>query len=189
MARGGNKVDRRKPLQRVLDGERGAVLVDKKTGEARYQDNAPLVNAFTEQHGDYARNLKYVQNNGCTTVKRWETAGLMSASQLAAIAHCIRLWDAAETSRGMVVDLDRVRGGESYGDGGKQQEALDDLARIKAYMPRAYFDVFELVVRFDEPGGFVGSRLAEVPRAGMARARTIVQFAADIISLRERLSY
>jgi hypothetical protein len=181
------KLDKRGPLQRALDAERGPVI--ERAGVAEYQDTEPLVNAFAEAHGIYARNLRFVQNNGCTTIKRWETANLMSASQLAAIAHCIRLWDAAETSRGMVVDLDRVRAGESAGDGLRQQEALDDLARIKGYIPHPYFAVFENVVRFDEPAGYIGSRLAEASQREVARARTIVQFAADLIAQHERLSY
>jgi hypothetical protein len=171
------KVDTRGPLQRMHDRDRWEA------------ENAPTVNAFTEQHGIYARNMRYVQNNGCTVVKRWETANLMSPSQLAGIAHCIRLWEAADTSRGMVIDLERVRGGESFGDGLRQQEALDDLDRIKGYIPRPYFEVFENCVRFDEPGGYAGSRLAEQSRGAMKRVLTIVQFTADIVAQHERLSY
>lgn len=185
------KIDTRGPLQKALDAERGPIIETGPKGDkvACYQDNAPLVNAFAEQHGIYARNLRYVQNNGSTTVKRWETANLMTAGQLAAVAHCIRLWEAAETTRGMVVDLERVRGGESFGDGLKQQEALDDLERIKGYIPRPYYETFENVVRFDEPGGYVGSRMAEQSRGAMKRVLTIVQFTADLISMNERLSY
>ena len=181
------KLDTRGPLQRVLDAERGPVI--GTATNAAYQDTAPLVNVFTEQHGIYARNMRYVQNNGCTTVKRWETANLMSPSQLAGIAHCIRLWEAASTTRGMVIDLDRVRGGEGVGDGMRQQEALDDIERIKGYIPGPYFSCFENVVRFDEPGGYAGSRNAEISRGAMKRVLTIVQFTADIVAQHERLSY
>lgn len=197
------QTDKRGELQKVLDAERGPiVMVGPKKGQkvAMYQDMAPLVSAFTEQHGIYARNMRYVQNNGCTTVKRWETANLMTPSQLAGIAHCIRLWEAAQTTRGLVIDLDRVRGGESVGNGMRQQEALDDLKRISGgndgqggykpgYIPRDYWQTFENVVRFDEPGGYPGSRMAEQSRGAMKRVLTIVQFTADIISQNERLSY
>ena len=196
------KLDTRGPLQRALDDERGPIIEVGPKGDkvAVYQDMAPLVNTFTEQHGIYARHMRYVQNNGSTTVKRWETARLMSPSQLAAIAHCIRLWEAASSSRGMVIDLERVRGGESFGDGMRQQEAIDDLKRISGgsdgqgeyrpgYIPRSYWSVFENVVRFDEPGGYAGSRIAEQSRGAMKRVLTIVQFTADIISQNERLSY
>lgn len=169
--------DTRGPLQKLLDRERVE------------SDTAPIVNAFTEQHGIYARNLRFVQNNGCSTVKRWETAGLMTPSQLAAIAHMIRLWATAFETKGLVVDLERVRGGQSSGDGLAQQEAIDDLKRIESHFPHAYWSVFENVVRHDEPGGYSGSRLAERSRGGSKRVLTIVQFIADVIAERERLSY
>jgi hypothetical protein len=122
--------DNRGPLQKLRDREQAE------------EATAPLVNQFTEQHGIYARNLRFVQNNGCSTVKRWETANLMTASQLAAIAHMIRLWAAAFEVRGLVVDLDRVRGGVTEGNGMRQQEAIDDLKRIEAYIPGDYMHVF-----------------------------------------------
>lgn len=196
------KLDTRGPLQRALDAERGPVIEVGPKGDKSfiYQDTAPLVNEFGKQHMVYAQNMRHVENNGCTTVKRWETARLMAPSQLAAIAHCIRLWEAAHTSKSMVIDLERVRGGESFGDGLKQQEALDDLKRISGgndavgnfkpgYIPRGYWAVFENVVRFDEPGGYSGSRLAEQSRGAMKRVLTIVQFTADIVAQHERLSY
>lgn len=177
MGRAKRKTDNRGPLQRLHD--------QAQTEEAAQ----PVVNVFTEQHGLYARNLRFVQNNGCSTVKRWETARLMSASQLAAIAHCVRLWGQAFEARGLVVDLDRVRGGHGTGDGLAQQEAIDDLKRIEAYIPKGYWNTFEMVVRFDEPGGYAGSRIAERSRGGSKRVLTIVQFAADVIAQHERLSY
>jgi hypothetical protein len=195
-------VDKRGPLQKALDAERGPIVMVGPKGDqkAAYLDQAPLVNGFAAQHGLYLRNLKHVENAGCTTVKRWEAAKLLEASQLAAIAHCLRLWEAACTTRGMVVDLERVRGGEGYGDGLKQQEAINDLKRISGghditgtfkpgYIPQSYWSVFENCVRFDEPGGYSGSRLAEQSRGAMKRVLTIVQFTADIITQHERLSY
>jgi hypothetical protein len=46
-----------------------------------------------------------------------------------------------------------------------------------------------MVVRFDEPGGYSGSRIAGRSRGGSKRVLTIVQFIADIIAQHERLSY
>jgi hypothetical protein len=123
--------DTRGPLQRLYDSENAVGAGDTQP------------NAFMEAHGLYARNLRFVQNNGCSTVKRWETAKLLTPGQLAAIAHMIRLWAAAFETRGLVVDLDRVRGGMGGGDGMRQQEAIDDLKRIEAQFPHAYFTVFE----------------------------------------------
>lgn len=181
------KIDTRGPLQRVIDGERGSII--DRDGVAEYQDNAPLVNDFTARHGQYERNLTKVVNRGGTPVARWQSAGLLSDSQNAAIDHCIRLWDAIGTSGGLVANLDRTVFG-SPGEGNiREIEARDDLHRIKGYFPTKYWDTYENVVRFDEPAGFAGSRLTECKNDAVAAARTVVQFVADIISMKERLSY
>lgn len=171
------KIDTRGPLQKLVDAE------------AANDERQPLVNEFAAQHGDYDRNLRVVINRGGTPVARWKTAGLLSESQLAAIDHCIGLWDAIGTSGGLVANLDRTVFG-SPGEGNiREIEARDDLHRIKGYFPTKYWDTYENVVRFDEPAGFAGSRLTECKNDAVAAARTVVQFVADIISMKERLSY
>lgn len=181
------KIDTRGPLQRAVDSERGAVV--DRDGVAEYQDTAPLVNDYAAQHGQYDRNLRVVINRGGTPVARWQTAGLLSVSQNAAIAHCIALWDAIGTSGGLVANLDRTVFG-SPGEGSMREiEARDNLHRIKGYVPDKYYDVFENVCRFDEPAGYAGSRLTECQNDAVATARTVVQFVADVISMKERLSY
>lgn len=178
MAKAKRKLDKRGPLQRMYDREQA---------EANAR---PTVNPFTEQHGDYDRNGRYVVNRGGTPVARWKAAGHLSDSQQAAIAHCIRLWEiVGAPSIKLVANLDRTVFG-SPGDGHPMEiEARSDLSRIKAYVPRDYFEVFENVVRFDEPAGRAGSRFANEAREAQTCARTVVQFVADIIAMKERLSY
>lgn len=171
------KIDTRGPLQKLHDAE-----IANDAG-------APAVNAFAARHGDYERNLRVVVNRGGTPIARWKTAKLLSDSQLAAIDHCIGLWDAIGTSGGLVANLDRTVFG-SPGDGNVREiEALNDLHRIKGYVPDKYFSIYENVVRFDEPAGFAGSRLTECKNDQVSAARTVVQFVADIIAMKERLSY
>jgi len=171
------KIDTRGPLQKLVDAE------------AANDHAQPLVNEFAARHGDYDRNLTKVVNRGGTPIARWQTAGLLSDSQNAAIAHCSALWDAISTSGGLVANLNRTVFG-SPGDGNLREiEARDDLHRIKGYFPAKYWDTYENVVRFDEPAGYAGSRLTECKNDQVSAARTVVQFVADIISMKERLSY
>lgn len=162
-------------------------LIDREQLEAA---TAPLVSRFAEQHGDYSRNLRFVVNNGSTTVGRWKTAKALSPSQEAAIVHCQNLW-AKLGSQCLVVDFEKVRG-LGHGDGYSQHEAFAQLGRIQGHFPgplQSYWNVFENVCRHDLPAGVAGSRLANNKRSSMDAARIVVCFVADIIAMKERLSY
>ncbi|MES3152538.1 hypothetical protein [Sphingomonas faeni] len=124
-------------------------------------------------------------NRGGTPVARWKAAKLLSDSQAAAIDHCEALW-ARLGGKGLVMDLSRIPGA-GQGNGWSEQEALDDLKRIKGYFPNKYWAVYENVCRFDEPAGFAGSALTECRNDQVAAARTTVQFVADVIAMKERL--
>jgi len=157
--------------------------------------NDVLVNAFAASHGDYEPAAQTgpmrqaLVNHGGTPLARWKKAGLLSEPQQAAIDHCIRLWDLTSTSSGLVANLDRTVFGCS-GDGNIAEiEARSDLHRIKTGFPLPYWSVFENVCRFDEPAGVAGSKLAEDDVTRRTMARTIVCMVADMIYMRERLSY
>lgn len=193
-------------LQRLLDRERGPVV--ERMGVAIYaNDEAPQrPTEYAEAHGQYeplgnyseARNIRV--NRGGTPIARWTSAGKLTDTQVAAINHCIRLWDAISTSGGLVANLDRTVFG-SPGDGSwREIEARDSLKRIcgglnqegeyePGYVPGKYWSVFESVCRFDEPAGYAGSRLTEVKDEQVGAARLTVQFVADIVYQREHLSY
>jgi hypothetical protein len=81
--------------------------------------------------------------------------------------------------------FDRIPSG-GQGNGWSEQEALDDLKRIKDYLPAKYWSIFEIVVRFDEPAGYAGSSLTDCKNDQIASARVVVQFVADIIAMKER---
>lgn len=125
-------------------------------------------------------------NRGGTPIARWKAAKLLSDSQLAAIDHCERLWSILN-GKSLVMDYGRVISGGT-GNGWAEQEAIDDLHRIKGYFPMKWWSVFESVCRFDEPAGFAGSRLTECANDQVSAARTTVQFVADVIAMKERLS-
>ncbi|PTM44778.1 hypothetical protein C8J24_2988 [Sphingomonas aerolata] len=124
-------------------------------------------------------------NRGGTPVARWKAAKLLSDSQVAAIDHCETLWSRL-AGKALVMDLARIPGA-GQGNGWAEQEALDDLKRIKGYFPAKWWCVFENVCRFDETAGFAGSALTKCRNDQVTAARITVQFVADVIAMKERL--
>jgi hypothetical protein len=158
-------------------------------------DPEPLVNAFAARHGDYGpaadtgEMRKAMRNNGGSALSRWIKAGLLSEHQQAAIMHCLRLWRLAGTEPRVTANLDRTVFG-SPGDGNPDEiQARDDIFRISRDFPGPYWNIFENVCRFDEPAGTAGSRLASISRSQAEGARLVVCMVADMIYMRERLSY
>jgi hypothetical protein len=181
------KPDIRGPLQRIHDRE------------AAQHGSPAEPNAFARQHGAYERvhgidgtgmvNMRPHINRGGTPIARWRAAHLLTDSQNAAIDHCVRHWEVMGLSGSLVANLDRTVFGQVQTDGLREHEALTDMHRIQGYFPVKYWSIFESVCRFDEPAGFVGSRLTEVRDEQAATCRTVVQFVADVIAWKERLSY
>jgi hypothetical protein len=171
-------------------------LTDRQLAE---EANAPLVNPFAAQHGDFERvhgidakgnlNMRPMINRGGTAIDRWSRDKLLSATQLAAIEHVRRLWTLVDAGPRLIANLDRTVFG-CPGDGNMAEiEARDDLHRIRSTFHPTYWDVFENVCRFDEPAGSAGSRMANDDPTRRTMARTIVCLIADHIYMRERLSY
>jgi hypothetical protein len=136
--------------------------------------------------GEKATTATTLVNRGGTPVARWKAAKLLSESQVAAIDHCERLWSMLG-GKSLVADLSKIPG-SGGGSGWAEQEALDDLRRIKGYFPAKWWSVFENVCRFDEAAGFAGSSLTDCRNDQVTAARTTVQFVADIIAMKERLT-
>jgi hypothetical protein len=174
-------------------------LKPKKTEADRVADKAAAIGMPIAQlaRGDHVivetpirdagrvKTEKTLVNRGGTPVARWKAAALLSESQIAAIDHCERLWDRLP-GKGLVADLTKAPGAGA-GDGWVEQEALDDLRRIKGYVPARYWSVFENVCRFDEGAGFAGSAMTSVRSDQVTAARLTVMFVADIIAMNERL--
>jgi hypothetical protein len=183
----------RKAREREDREERGR-RGNAKRGKKNKAAAEPLVNAFAARHGDYARDGRagkspVMRNRGGSSVDRWEAKGLLSETQLAAIAHMQRLWRIAEAGQRLAMNWTQTIRGCS-GDGNFAEiQARADIHRIRSGFPQAYWDVFENVVRFDEPAGIAGSRLANVSRSAVEAAKLVVCLIADTIYLRERLTY
>jgi len=136
--------------------------------------------------GEKATTATTLVNRGGTPVARWKAAKLLSESQVAAVDHCEQLWSMLG-GKSLVADMSKISGSGGCSDWA-EQEALDNLRWIKGYLPAKWWLVFENVCRFDEGAGFAGSSLTEVRSDQVTAARITVQFVADIIAMKERLT-
>lgn len=174
-----------------------------KTEEQRVAELAESVGVPIEQRGNLARktmvdlsgelgtkNAQYTVliNRGGTAVERWvanDKSGLFEEGQQRAIRYTQSLWQRAD---GQLKAVDTTRDVvDDYIDGMSQQEALDELGKLKARVPRPYWDCYENVCRFDEEAGKAGSRLASNSRSAVDAAKTTVAFTASLIAQWRRL--
>lgn len=159
------------------------------------QARVPLVNDFARQHGDYGRDSDKsdkrgksttMRNRHVTTIERWIDKGLLSETQRNGTAYCLVLWSKLRTSKAITMNWDSV-GGQVWYSGIPEQEALDELGKLQALIPVTYWAVFELVCRFDEPGGVAGSRWANDDGRASQSALMCVRFVADSVAMWRRL--
>ncbi|WP_267395552.1 MULTISPECIES: hypothetical protein [unclassified Sphingomonas] len=138
--------------------------------------------------GEKMKTYDVLINRGGTAVERWfanDRAGLFEEPQQRAIRYTQSLWIRA-ASQLRAVDHTRDVVDEQV-EGMSQQEALDELQRLKDRTPRPYWDVYENVCRFDEEAGTAGSRLASNSRSAVDAAKTTVAFTASLIAMWRRL--
>jgi len=116
--------------------------------------------------GERMKTYDVLVNRGGTAIERWigrDPAGLFGEPQQRAIRYTQKLWARADNQlRATDHARDVVDG---MVEGMSQQEALDELQRLKDRTPRLYWDVYENVCRFDEEAGRAGSRLATNSRS------------------------
>lgn len=172
----------------------------RRAGKAATPQPKPVhVNEFADKHGLYEtgkvvdlsgelgegrqRVFRVSVNRGGTAIERWMNepgSKLFDEPQRAAIRHCQALW-ARAIGLG-AVDPSRVPvDGEA--PGWAQHEAMAELASYKTRIPRAWWDVFENVCRFDMPAGTAGSALATNRTSAIDRAKTAVAFVASMIAM------
>lgn len=162
-----------------------------------------VTSIFTRQHGDYqdrfvmhaetATRAKALVNRGGDPVSRWEAAGKMEPHQMLAITKLRGLWELAGIRQRVTANYgEPMHGGSDTEHAAHRQiQARHDLHRIRDYFPApidSYFAIFENVVRHDWPAGVAGAREGQSEKTAQARALTVVQFVADIIAMKERLT-
>lgn len=147
-----------------------------------------VVDLSGELGGKRMSIVNVLVNRGGTAVERWianDKAGLFEEGEQRAIRYTQGLWLRAD---GQLKAVDTTRDVvDDYIDGMSQQEALDELGKLKGRVPRPYWDCYERVCRFDEEAGTAGSRLASNSRSAIDAARTTVAFTASLIAQWRRL--
>jgi hypothetical protein len=118
-------------------------------------------------------------------IETWKREGAVGFEEPAmrAIADCITFWSRMGEPRLTALYGERVAS-STHGDGYSQQEAADEIAFRKKLVPRTYWEVFENVVRHNEPAGVAGSRFANNRPQQIASARAIVGMVANVIAMR-----
>ena len=119
-------------------------------------------------------------------VDRWFAEGGtgFEEPQKRAVDHIRMLWNAIGCQGRLVANFDAIGAG---GRGPRQRfwehaEAVAQLAEYEREIPRAYWTVFENVVRFDMPAGKAGSHLDRHGPGRIAAARAVVGFVASKIA-------
>lgn len=140
-------------------------------------------------HVETGTKARAVINRGGSPVCRWKAARRLSDTQLVAINYVTRLWELSCRMPHLTASYgERVPGGgDAERNAGREIDARNKLHEIQGYIPRTYWNVFEAVVRFDEPAGVAGSILANSSRNAKHTAFLAVCFVADCVAMKERL--
>jgi hypothetical protein len=183
-----------------VDSERQ--MAKKKSRRIRVRKEEQIVSPFTAQHGDYRKELlvdlsgelggrrqsilRVVRNAAVTTVERWLRQGGpgFDEPQRRAIDHMLALWRITGSGPRVTTNYSAVASGASGGPGDRENY-LSALHAIEAYQrefPPYVWEAFERVVRFDEPAGAAGSRMAGNNAQQQAHAKACVGFVASKIA-------
>ncbi len=171
--------------ERVAEVAAGCGVPERQWGNLAI---AKVVDLSGELSGKRNSIYTVLVNRGGTAVERWianDRNGLFEEGQQRAIRYTQGLWTRAE-GRLRAVDLTRDIVDEHI-DGMSQQEALDELQRLKDRVPRPFWDVYENVCRFDEEAGVAGAKIASNSRSAVDAAKTTVAFTASLIAQWRRL--
>ncbi len=174
----------------------------KKSKRIGVAKEAPLISPFVARHGDYRRELivdltgelsgkrqsmvRVVRNAAVTTVDRWLAQGGpgFEAPQQRAVDHVRSLWAITGSGPRLTARYDGT-GIPTTGGGSERENYLSALHALEGYekeFPRYVWEAFERVVRFDEPAGAAGSRMAANNAQQQAHAKACVGFVASKIA-------
>ncbi len=100
-----------------------------------------------------------------------------------AIADCVTLWERIGSAK-VTANYGEHVAASTHGEGYIAHEALAEITRRKHLVPSKYWDVFEAVVRYEEPAGVAGSHFAKNNPQQIASARAIVGLVANVIAMK-----
>ena len=136
-------------------------------------------------HAETNTKVMAFRRKDSSIIETWKREGAVGFEEPAmrAIADCITFWGRMGEQRVTASYGERIAA-STHGEGYTQQEAADEIAFRKKLVPRTYWDVFENVVRHNEPAGVAGSRFANNRPQQIASARAIVGMVANVIAMR-----
>lgn len=136
-------------------------------------------------HAETNTKAMTYRNKESTVLAKWMQEGGTGFEHGAcrAIADCQTFWERMGGPKLTAAYGERIAA-STHGEGYTAQEAADEIAFRKKMVPRPYWDVFEDVVRHNEPAGRAGSKLANNTPQQIQAAKTIVGFVASVIAMR-----
>lgn len=149
----------------------------------------PIERRFVTHAETATKSMAHVTAH--SPVLRWENAGRLSDSQLAAIRLCEGLWETCGLKQRVTANYgERLPpGGDNEWIAVREIQARDDLARIEGYVLPWMWDWFENVVRWGETAGSAGEALGfSGSKASQAASLAIVKAVAGMIAQQERLT-
>jgi hypothetical protein len=122
-----------------------------------------------------AGNFKVQINDATSVIDEWlNDDGLFTQDEFAAIWYCGEMWRRI----GLTV-RDRNEKARASGLSDRRdyeaQRALNAIARIRKHFDRTDWNIFENVIRWNEPCGRPGSAIAMVPGSSIEAAKLIVK--------------
>ncbi|HEY1605051.1 MAG TPA: hypothetical protein VGF77_05590 [Allosphingosinicella sp.] len=164
-------------------------IPEHRVAGERIRDYAPdqVIDLSGELGGGRNRQYQVLRLLYPTVVDRWLAEGGpgFEEPQRRAIEHCRALWTRLGTQGRLTARWDGVGGGR--GDRNRVLEQAEAHAEIRGYEARLgmpwVWEVFELVVRHDEPAGAAASKLASNSAQRQAHAKACVGFVASAIAM------
>jgi hypothetical protein len=128
-----------------------------------------------------------LRNAAVTSVDRWLASGGpgFEDPQRRAIDHVRSLWAVTGSGPRVTARYDGLRIPRTGGGADSRENYLSALHTLQHYesqFPRYVWEAFEQVVRFDEPAGLAGSRMANNAAQQQAHAKACVGFVASKIA-------
>ncbi len=126
--------------------------------------------------------IAYRRRDSCI-VEKWCREGGIGFDQGAqrVIGNCQLYWMRLGEPR-LIAQYGERLPASTAGDGWTRQDALDELHFYKGLVPKPYWEVFENVIRHNEPAGVAGSRFAKNDAQRIQSAKVITGFVASVIA-------
>jgi hypothetical protein len=129
-------------------------------------------NEKDQRHMVRSGETKTIYNRRASLMDDWVESEPFNAGHIWVAHQCRRLWELMRPPTWRVVD----------GEGEQHAQAAEMLATWKRKVGRRNWYVFENAMRWNEPGGFVGSRFARLEEENIVATKLVVKKVLEEIS-------